>query len=808
MRNCLLPLLLLVVLSNRTAGQPEGSAPQLLPEEINSPYDESYPLISTDGKSLLFTRKGHPRNIGFEDREDVWISHLQTDGLWSPAINLGTPANNASPNRAIGMNASNTQLYLFYREQGQVFRVEKDGRLWSALHPIAIASLPIIPQSSQLHIGSSNIMLLSLLQSANEQRDLYVLKPIEHQGWSDTLHLPAAINTAYDERDGFLAADEKTLYFSSNRPGGAGGYDLYYSRRLDESWNNWSLPLPLAGNINSTYDEFSPSVPASGNPLYYMRKIPQENSNIYQTVLTVDQQPIPVVLLTTQLIDAQSKALVPASIDLKSQDGQVSIPVQEIPASGIHTLVLSGRDKIALFAQVPGYFPVAKTLTDGIAVDEEELDYDPFQLIASTDYRDKPVLQEMETMRFQLQQLDEELMALNELREQKKAEALELRTQWALSLDMSDPKLDALRHKYQQYLHQIQTDTIPDSPLEVPSDYDELEDMTSRFQRFYDYQKQLQEQREKEAQEEDFIWEEDFDPMAPTAETALDQENWSEKILYEVESSLRESLYTNARQELEQELSKEEQAKMQTNAEAFKQELGLSFQSQETNHWVAKGAAPSGNAQEADWEIELRNDLRAAINTDTESWEALEKEVKNAMKVDMLYWLKQGQREDLQETWEARLQTIDIALPSDDVSALEPVENPPAQYQEIEQQIALFSLAKGQLIPLEDIVFEANKSALKAASYQALENLLSFFQSNPSVIAEIRVHAGGQLENSHAARLTAIRAEVLADYLIGHGIPEQRIRYKGLGNSEHVADPKSPEGQRLNQRVELLILEM
>lgn len=804
MRNYLLPLLLLLLFFVRTSAQSDGFAPQGLPAEINTAYDESYPLISVDGKSLLFTRKGHPRNIGLEDREDVWISHLQNEGLWSPAINIGSPANNASPNRAIGINASNNQLFLFYREQGQIFRAEKEGRLWSQLYPIALEAVPHIPQSSHLHVGPSNILLLSLQQEHNGQGDLFVIKSITSPYPADTLRLPAAINSIYDERDAFLAADEKTLYFSSNRPEGVGGYDLYYSRRLDETWENWSAPEALDGNINSSSDELSPSVPASGNPLYFIRKVPMGHSDIFKAEIPKHQQPIPVVLLTAQFIDAQSKAPVSASLELKSQNGQEVSPLQYLPASGSHILILPNQEKIALSADIPGYFPVTKTLSNNLLDPQEELDYDPLQVMASTEYRSQAGLQEMEAMRFQLQQLDEELLALNEMREQKKAEALKRRTEWVLALDLSDPKLDALRHKYQQYLYDIQEDTIPVIPDDVVSTYDELGDMSTRFQRFYDYQKKLQEQKDEQAKEEDFLWEEDVQLRAPS-----DEPNWTEKLLSEVAHGLQDSLYENARQELGHQLSGAEKELLENQAEQFKQDLGLSFLSQTTEHnWTSKGTTPSDNGQEAAWETALRNDLRSAIDTDNESWEALQEEVKSALKADMLHWLKKEQRKNLQESWETRLQTLYIAQVADSVAALIPVAKSPEQYREIEHDIALYPLAKGQLIPLEDIVFEANKSALKATSYQVLENLFRFLKSNPFVVAELRVHAGGQLENNHATQLTNIRAEVLADYLIGHGIPEERIRFKGMGNSAPVADPKSAEGQRLNQRVELWIVEM
>lgn len=63
----------------------------------------------------------------------------------------------------------------------------------------------------------------------------------------------AALSSASDDKCPFI--NGKTLVFTSNRPGGFGGYDLYYSH-----WENgqWSEPVNFGDQINSEYDEFRP----------------------------------------------------------------------------------------------------------------------------------------------------------------------------------------------------------------------------------------------------------------------------------------------------------------------------------------------------------------------------------------------------------------------------------------------------------------------------------------------------------------------------------------------------------------------
>ena len=62
-----------------------------LSENVNSKYKEYKPLLSPDGKTLYFSRKNHPGNIGGEaDSEDIWYSEQDADGNWKLAENMGS----------------------------------------------------------------------------------------------------------------------------------------------------------------------------------------------------------------------------------------------------------------------------------------------------------------------------------------------------------------------------------------------------------------------------------------------------------------------------------------------------------------------------------------------------------------------------------------------------------------------------------------------------------------------------------------------------------------------------------------------
>jgi outer membrane protein OmpA-like peptidoglycan-associated protein len=73
----------------------------------------------------------------------------------------------------------------------------------------------------------------------------------------------------YQETTPYLTPDKRHLYFSSNRPGGPGGNDIYKSERLDYTWLNWSKPELVKGEVNSKYDDSQPYFDPAARYMYF-----------------------------------------------------------------------------------------------------------------------------------------------------------------------------------------------------------------------------------------------------------------------------------------------------------------------------------------------------------------------------------------------------------------------------------------------------------------------------------------------------------------------------------------------------------
>jgi Tol biopolymer transport system component len=117
--------------------------------------------------------------------EDIYQSTRVND-KWSEPINVGAPVNTEEHDAAIALSPDGSQLFIYKgNQQGDIYVSKKKGLVWS--EPKSLGDKVNLPKSSELSCS--------------------------------------------------ITADGKTLYFSSNRPGGYGGLDIWRSQLVKGEWN-------------------------------------------------------------------------------------------------------------------------------------------------------------------------------------------------------------------------------------------------------------------------------------------------------------------------------------------------------------------------------------------------------------------------------------------------------------------------------------------------------------------------------------------------------------------------------------------
>jgi outer membrane protein OmpA-like peptidoglycan-associated protein len=134
-----------------------------------------------------------------------------------------------------------------------------------------------VPENITPAIGSDGDHIIVGASADGSQLLLYIYEPMlageivttryTPEGWSKLQPLNNNINTQYNETFASLSADGRTLYFTSNRPGGYGGLDIYKSERNDS--NDWGPAVNLGPVINTPYDEETPIMNSDDELLYF-----------------------------------------------------------------------------------------------------------------------------------------------------------------------------------------------------------------------------------------------------------------------------------------------------------------------------------------------------------------------------------------------------------------------------------------------------------------------------------------------------------------------------------------------------------
>ena len=246
-------------------------------EAVNSSYDEQNPVISPDGETLYCTVAFHPQNTGGEkDPGDIWFAKREGNS-WSALRHAGHAINSWYYNAVAGFSEDGQRLYVMGQFENSNSCLAScrwaDGE-WSKPIPIAI---PYFKNSSDAISGSCQGEVFVFSAESYGTRgaeDLYMTQ-FTRTGWSEPICLGATINTPMQELTPFLS-DGKTLYFSSNGKGGDGGFDVFMSEKLDDTWTRWSEPTRVDLPVNT-----------AGRELYF-RVEPMLNQALYTTTSNSD----------------------------------------------------------------------------------------------------------------------------------------------------------------------------------------------------------------------------------------------------------------------------------------------------------------------------------------------------------------------------------------------------------------------------------------------------------------------------------------------------------------------------------------
>lgn len=242
---------------------------------VNSKYDDNSPLISVDGNTLFFTTR---RTSSYSQimpdgqySEKIFYSvRNSTTNEWSKPAIINKLFDKEGHESCVSLSADGQELYLFRNEiDGKnLYVCYFDGTAWG--EPVKLPK-PINTEFNETHITLSPDKTVAYFTSDRPGGlgglDIYEIRKLPNGEWAMARNMGPTINTPYDEETPMLHPDGKTLYFASEGHNSMGGFDNFITRQNADS--TWRDPVNLGYPINTADDDFFFVPTVSYNQAWY-----------------------------------------------------------------------------------------------------------------------------------------------------------------------------------------------------------------------------------------------------------------------------------------------------------------------------------------------------------------------------------------------------------------------------------------------------------------------------------------------------------------------------------------------------------
>ena len=380
-----------------------GIAIEALDKNVNSDYNELNPVLSPDGKTLYFSRRNHPENVGgVNDKEDIWYSELDSSGHWQLAKNM-SQFNNAGPNfintiQSVTPDGKSAIIVLGnkYLDKGKMMAgvsiSSNVGNGWTKPIALNIKNDYNFNEKANYFLTNNRQTLIISEEREDSQgdRDLYVSFMQSDSIWTEPLNLGDLVNSAGEESAPFLASDDKTLYYSSKGFSGYGGSDIYVIRRLDDTWTNWSEPENLGPEINSPLEDLFFNIPGGSDYAYYSRGVTETNTDIFRVRLPIVKNPDPWVTVKGKVVDENGNPIDAKIIYERLPDGKEVGIAQTNPVTGEYEIRLPGGHLYGVRAEAKDKISESQNLdlrniTSDQTINQKDFQLDPIKMTSITE---------------------------------------------------------------------------------------------------------------------------------------------------------------------------------------------------------------------------------------------------------------------------------------------------------------------------------------------------------------------------------------------------------------------------------------
>lgn len=349
---------------------------------VNTPYSEYTPFITADERYLFF-QSNRPGGITQNGDYDLWYTENEvTEGSpkFKPPANVGLPVNSDDFDGHPSLRKLPTGEYEMYFAS-----FAGDGRSGPQLTNIYytifknnkwLPPVPVIEINTDFHDRMPSISQDGHYLFFSSDRpggfgkdDIWVSEyDFAAKRWGKPRNAGRTINTPAAEVTPAIHSDNITLYFSSDRAGGVGGYDIYVTQMIQDmpaaamtggdNESMWKKPANLGKPYNSAFDDEYPTVIRSGTHMYFAsnRENGQGAFDIYRARVPEFAKPEVVVTLKGRVKEKFSDKGIEANIRISDAEGERNFSTHQ--PEGLYSANLINKKQYKIVVTAPGYQPI------------------------------------------------------------------------------------------------------------------------------------------------------------------------------------------------------------------------------------------------------------------------------------------------------------------------------------------------------------------------------------------------------------------------------------------------------------------
>ena len=347
-----------LVFRKQAYANPKDFEPVRLNNSINTDGLEYLPALNAENNMMVFTRRNKRSEKTWSD-EDLYMAELGDDNSFNnvtPLDELNTPLDEGafcySPDGRILIFASRDRkegyggfdLYISFLKNG---KWSKPRNMGSKINTRYWESQPTVANNNRTVYFSSS------RPGGYGKKDIWKIEIQEDNTWGDVVNLGPNINTKDDEASPFLHPDNQTLYFRSKGHVGLGDFDIFISRNEN---GDWSKAENLGYPINSKGSEGALFIDLKGEYAYYSSDAHSidQHLDIYKFKLPESIRPKAVSFVKIRVLDSETSLPIEASATITSIGNNSRQTIKYADEKGYMISTLQ-KGKYNLTVDKPGY---------------------------------------------------------------------------------------------------------------------------------------------------------------------------------------------------------------------------------------------------------------------------------------------------------------------------------------------------------------------------------------------------------------------------------------------------------------------